>query len=123
MAHYAELNESNEVINIIYMENKILLDESGNESENLGIQYLHIHHGDHRRWIQTSYNENFRGNYASIGYTYREDIDCFISPQPFSSWHLNENSGKWEAPIPEPNDDNWYIWSEEEQMWKVRPKK
>jgi hypothetical protein len=32
-------------------------------------------------WLQTSYNANFRGIYAGIGYTYDEDSDCFIAPE------------------------------------------
>jgi len=31
-------------------------------------------------WKQTSYNNNFRGRYAGIGYTYNADLDEFIAP-------------------------------------------
>ena len=31
-------------------------------------------------WIQTSYNNNFRGIFASIGYTYDPVQDIFIAP-------------------------------------------
>ena len=31
-------------------------------------------------WKQTSYNNNFRGRYAGIGYTYDADLDEFIAP-------------------------------------------
>jgi hypothetical protein len=85
MAHYAELNEKNEVIYVIYMDNEIITDENGNEIEELGIQHLHTHHGSLRRWIRTSYGGNFRGKYAGIGDTYRSDLDIFVEPEPYGS--------------------------------------
>jgi len=129
MAHFAELNENNEVIYVAYMDNEIITDENGNEVEGLGIQHLHTHHGENRRWVRTSYGGNFRGKYAGIGDTYREDLDMFISPQPFSSWILNETTGQWEAPTPQPelteeqlNDETYtyyYFWDEETQSWQL----
>ena len=68
-------------------------------------------------WRQTSYNGNFRGSYAGQGYTFREDLDMFIMPQPYESWVINEENGKWEAPEPMPEGDNW-IWDEEIVGWK-----
>jgi hypothetical protein len=118
MAHYAELNSNNEVINIIYMDNEIITDENGEENEELGIIHLHEHHGSDRKWVRTSYNRNFRGNYASFGDTYREDIDAFIKPQPYPSWTLNLETAQWEPPIPDPSDEiNWYDWDEDAGNW------
>ena len=119
MAHYAELNENNEVIYVAYMDNETITDENDNEVEELGIQHLHTHHGSHRRWVRTSYGGNFRGKYAGQGDAYREDLDMFISPQPFASWILNETTGQWEAPIPRPDDENLYVWNEETQSWDL----
>jgi hypothetical protein len=119
MAHFVELNEKNEVIYVVYMDNEIITDENGNEIEELGIQHLHTHHGSHRRWIRTSYSGNFRGKYAGEGDIYREDLDIFIIPSPYSSWILNETTGKWEAPVPMPTDDNFYIWNEETESWDL----
>ena len=31
-------------------------------------------------WRQTSYNNNFRGTYAGIGYTFDADLDVFVAP-------------------------------------------
>ena len=121
MAHYAELNENDEVIYVAYMDNEIITDENENEIEQLGIDHLHHHHGEDRRWIRTSYRGNFRGKYAGIGDTYREDLDLFISPSPYSSWILNETTGEWEAPIFQPeltqeqiDNNQYYYWNEEE---------
>ena len=55
----------------------------------------------------------FRGNYAGIGFQYDEVNDVFISPKPYNSWTLNENTWLWEAPIARPDDpDTVYIWDE-----------
>ena len=76
MAHFAELDENNIVTNIIVVHNNELLDENGNESEQLGIDFCVAHFGG--TWIQTSYNANFRKNYASAGFTYDPIADVFI---------------------------------------------
>lgn len=122
MAHYAELNENNEVIYVIYMTNETITDENGNEVEQLGIDHLHKHHGKDRRWVRTSYRGNFRGRYAGVGFTYREDLDMFIEPQPYSSWVLNTSTGDWDPPVPYPEDDKNYVWNEEIQNWDIPPK-
>ena len=120
MAHYAEIDENNEVIYVVYMDNEIITDENGNEVEELGIQHLHTHHGADRKWVRTSYRGNFRGKYAGLGDTYREDLDMFISPSPYPSWILNETTGQWEAPITQPeltqeqiDGGYYYTWDEE----------
>jgi hypothetical protein len=121
MAHYAELNQNNEVIYVVYMDNEIITDENGNEVEELGIQHLHTHHGAERKWVRTSYGGNFRNKYAGLGDTYREDLDMFISPSPYPSWILNETTGQWEAPVTQPeltqeqiDGGYYYTWNEEE---------
>jgi len=78
-------------------------------------------------WIQTSYNTHggvhsndeapLRKNYAGIGYTYDTIRDAFISPQPYPSWLLIEESCLWEAPIPYPTDGLMYQWNEEITNW------
>ena len=119
MAHFAELNENNEVIYVVYMGNEIITDENENEIEQLGIDHLQFHHGADRKWVRTSYGGNFRGKYASQGDTYREDLDMFISPSPYSSWILNETTGEWEAPVSYPDDGSSYSWNEETQSWDL----
>ena len=79
-------------------------------------------------WIQTSYNTSdgvhknggtpLRKNYAAKGYSYDKTRDAFIPPKPpFSSWVLNEDSGTWEAPIAEPDDNKKHEWHEDTQEW------
>jgi hypothetical protein len=69
------------------------------------------------RWVQTSYNGSFRKNYAAIGHTYDEQRDAFIAPKPFASWVLNEDTCRWEAPTPYPNDGEEYEWNEQNLTW------
>jgi hypothetical protein len=52
-------------------------------------------------WKQTSYNNNFRKQYAGKGFRYDESKDKFIAPQPYASWSLNSNED-WQAPVANP---------------------
>jgi len=79
MAHFLELDKNNIVIRGIVVHNDELLDENGNESEQKGIDFCIAHYGG--RWIQTSYNANFRGVYAGLGFIYNADLDIFIAPE------------------------------------------
>ena len=124
MAHYAELNENNEVIYVAYMDNEIITDENGNEIEQLGIDHLHHHQGSHRKWVRTSYRGNFRGVYAGLGSFYLEDLDVFTFPKPHSSWILNETTADWEPPMPIPElteeqiqNNQYYYWDENNNGW------
>ena len=76
MAHYAELDENNIVIRVIVVNNNELLDENELESEQLGIDFCVQHYGG--QWIKTSYNGNFRGQFAGIGMIYDEQMDKFV---------------------------------------------
>ena len=53
-------------------------------------------------WTQTSYNHNFRKQYAGIGYRYDASKNKFIIPQPYESWSL-DGSDDWQAPITFPS--------------------
>jgi len=109
MAHFAQI-ENNIVTNVIVVDNNNCLDEQGNESEAIGIQFCADLLGG--TWVQTSYNGNIRKNYAGIGATYDTNRDAFIAPQPYPSWVLDEDTCIYEAPIPYPTDDLIYSWDE-----------
>jgi hypothetical protein len=78
-------------------------------------------------WIQTSYNTiggqhvnggtPLRKNYASIGGVYDSTRDAFISPKPYPSWVLNEDSCLWESPVAYPDNGERYEWNEENETW------
>jgi hypothetical protein len=77
MAHYAQLDENNVVTQVIVVSNDVLID-NGVERGELGVQFCESHFGG--KWVQTSYNGNFRGKYAAIGDTYDAVTDQFIAP-------------------------------------------
>jgi hypothetical protein len=113
MAHFAQIH-NNTVINVIVVNNQVLLNDAGVEQESLGVQFCQDLMGG--TWIQTSYNNNFRKQYAGIGYTYDTSADVFVSPAPYDSWSLDSNHD-WQPPTPMPTDDKIYIWSEDNLSW------
>ena len=116
MAHFAKLDENNIVIAVHVVNNKVIANEDGTESEAKGILFLNTLHG-RATWVQTSYNNNFRKNYACVGYTYDFERNAFIPPRPYMSWLLNEETCQLGAPIIYPDVDNKYTWDEEEENW------
>lgn len=116
MAHFAELNENNVVLQVI-----VGVDEP-HDGEAIYAQTTGT------VWKKTSYNTfagehrlggtPFRKNYAGIGYTYDPDRDAFIAPQPYPSWTLDEQTCQWNPPIQYPSDDKRYEWDEQTTSWK-----
>ena len=104
MSHFAKLDNNNTVTQVIVAEQDFI--NSGSV-------------GDSFRWVQTSYNNNFRKNYAGVGYTYDRIRDAFIPPKTYPSWILNEDTCLWIAPVPYPDDDNKYTWNEETTNWDL----
>ena len=102
MSHFAEINSDSIVQRVIVAEQDFI---------NSGVV------GDSFNWVQTSYNGNFRKNYAGSGYTYDKTRDAFIPPQPFASWTLVEATCQWEAPTAYPTDGKLYEWDEDTTAW------
>jgi len=117
MAHFAQLNENNVVLQVIVVNNSDCLDGNGNESEAIGVAFCQSLLGGN--WKQTSYNGTMRKNYAGIGYSYDEQRNAFIAPQPYPSWTLVEETCRWSAPVAMPTDDKRYIWNESTISWNV----
>lgn len=120
MAHFAQLDENNIVISVIVVDNKDILDSDGNESEELGIIFCKNLLGEHTRWVQTSYNNNFRFRYGGVGMYYDEMRDAFydpINPYP-NSWFFNEEQMKYKPPVKYPKDGRIYTWDEEIFNWR-----
>lgn len=107
MAHWARVNENN-VVDWVTVGN--------NNDPDEGYQWLVDNVGG--RWIKTSYNGNIRGTFAGIDYSYNEEEDIFVAPQPFPSWI--RNGSIWEPPIPKPDNKQFWIWSEEDLNWRLR---
>jgi len=119
MAYFAKLGTGNIVETIISINNSVITDVNGVEQEQLGVDFINKLYNTRDVWKQTSYNNNIRKNFAGIGYQYDQQRDAFISPKPFNSWILDENTCRWNAPIPYPNDENRYKWNEQNQSWDL----
>ena len=124
MAHFAELNNSNEVLRVVVISNDDVEANGGELSSEAETFVASIvpHSTGGTAWKQTSYNNNFRKQYAGIGDTFDSSKDKFLSPQPFSSWALDSNDD-WEAPVTKPTvteiDSNIVLmyWDEDNQKW------
>ncbi len=129
MAHFAKLDANNIVEQVIVVSNDDIKDNTGTEVENIGVAFCQKLLGADTNWKQTSYNNNFRGNYAGIGHTYMTNVatlgvastDIFINPQPYASWSIGVSTAQWYAPIDGPPDltaaeaaaNKRYIWDED----------
>ena len=124
MAHFAELNNSNEVLRVIVISNDDVEANGGELSSEAETFVASIvpHSEDGTAWKQTSYNNNFRKQYAGIGATYDASKDKFISPKPYPSWSLDSNDD-WQAPVAYPTvteiSSNFVLvsWDEDNQKW------
>lgn len=112
MAHFAELDGTNTVTQVVVVNNAELLD-NGVESEAKGIAFLQGLFG-HDKWRQTSYSGKIRKQFAGLGYSYDATADVFIAPQPFPSWTLDANHD-WQPPTPKPAGS--FVWDESTLAW------
>ncbi len=123
MAHFAKLGKGNIVEKVEVISNDIAT------TEQAGVDFINNLYNTNDIWKQTSYNTfggvhklggtPFRKNFAGIGYKYNQTRDAFITPQPYPSWTLNETTCLWEAPVIKPDDDNEYLWNEDNQSWDL----
>ena len=100
MSHFAKIDKDNVVTEIIVAEQDFI------NSGAVGDSFL---------WVQTSYSNSFRKQFAKIGHTYDKKNDVFVSPQPYPSWTLDSNQD-WQPPTARPDDDE-YNWNEDTKTW------
>ena len=117
MAHFAKLDDQNIVLDVNVVNNETINNLPFPESEPIGVAFLTEWSGGYTNWKQTSYNANFRKNFAGVGYTYDAVLDAFIAPKPYPSWLLNTETCLWQPPIPYPTDGKIYSWNEDTQQW------
>ena len=75
MAHFAQLDDQNIVVNVIVVNNDVFTTEEG------GVAFCKTLFGSNTRWVQTSYNNNFRGVFASVGSIYDITNDVFVNKE------------------------------------------
>jgi len=110
MAHFAQIDENNIVTQVLVVPDNV---------EDRGQNYLANDLGLGGNWVQTSYNNRIRKNYAGIGFFYDSVRDAFIPPKPFDSWTLNEETCQWQAPVAYPTDGIMYKWNEDNKDWQA----
>jgi hypothetical protein len=103
MAHFAQVNEDNVVVDIMKI---------SDDYEDHGEDFINNVCMIPGRWIKTSYNTYankhryggvpFRGNYATIGGTYDPVRDVFLPKKEYPSMVLNEQTLQWEYAVPYP---------------------
>jgi hypothetical protein len=123
MANFAEVNESNVVIQVVAINNSDIMVD-GVESEQKGIEFCKTLWPNSKTWVQTSFSQSFRKNVAGIGYTYDKERDAFIPPKLYPSWVLNEDNCNWEPPVPSKyngTDGKFYAWDEDITDWVEIP--
>jgi hypothetical protein len=120
MAHYAFLDEDNIVTEVItgVDEDVVQTDTDGTQVGGTS-EAWETFYGNFRGQVckRTSYNNNYRKNYAGIGYVYDAAREAFIAPKPYASWILDEDTCQWQAPTPYPTDGKNYYWSEDDLAW------
>ena len=124
MAHFSELDGNNRVTRVVVVGNDVTTAAGplGSNDMHVDGETWCINFFKGGTWKQTSYNHNFRKQYAGIGYTFDAAKDKFISPQPHASWALDGNDD-WQAPVTYPTDtgtaeDRKFIsWDEDNQRW------
>lgn len=121
MAHFAKLDQNNNVLEVIVVNNNVINNLPFPDSEPLGVEFCQSLYGSDTNWKQTSYNYNFRGLYAGIGAVYVPSKDLFSSPRPYPSWSLDIDTMQWEAPVPYPDDGKVYYWDEATLSWVEVP--
>ena len=108
MSHFAEIDDNNIVTNVIVVPD---------DQEHRGAEFCADDLALGGTWIQTSYNNNIRKQFAGIGSVYDPDFDEFLDPQPFPSWVLDDNHD-WQPPTPRPTENALeYRWDEASTSW------
>jgi len=123
MAHFAQLDENNLVVQTIVVSNEVINNLPFPESEPIGVEFCKsLYKGQDTVWKQTSYNSNFRWRYARPGGYYDATNDGFLPPKAHASWVVDPVKKNWTAPVPYPSDGNVYQWDEPSLSWVPKPK-
>ena len=130
MAHFAQLNSANEVVNVLVVADEDTSDADGIEIESIGVAFLEACFGhdnpDGTTYVQCSYRtiagehpdgEPLRFNFPRLGDLYDSGRDAFIESKSMNGWVLNED-GSYSPPTPCPDDGDYY-WDNESESWEV----
>ena len=121
MAYFAEIDDNNVVTRVVVVGNDISTAAGplGDNDMHVDGETWCVNFFKGGTWKQTSYNNNFRKQFAGKNCIYDSAKDKFLSPQPYASWALDENDD-WQAPVTHPTDDtdkHNISWDEAGQKW------
>ena len=119
MAHFAQINDSNIVQQII------VVADSDASNEAAGIAFCKALIGSDTNWVQTSETGSIRTRYAGIGMYYDSSRDVFYPTKPHDNWVFDETRKSWEPPVARPSDydtalssENPYLWNQSSGAWE-----
>ena len=133
MAHFAEIDNKNKVLRVLVACNQDVANNGGEKSEQAAEHFKKISPLSENgvKWVQTSYNHNFRRKFAMIDGTYDPIKNIFIDKKEFNSWILDENNN-WVPPMQKLEtftqnnllengvlEKDIYIWDEININWKL----
>ena len=114
MAHFAQINDSNIVQQVI------VVADSDAPNEAAGIAFCKALLGSDTNWVQTSFNNNIRVRYAGRGFVYDPVRDAFYPPKSYDNWVFDETRKSWEPPVARPSDYDTvpYNWNQSSGAWE-----
>lgn len=125
MAHFAQLDENNVVLQVLVVSNDDCNNLPFPESEPVGVAFLQsLFPGT--IWAQTSYNNNFRVRYTSVDGQFYPNCTAtpyggFGNQKPYDNWVFDEALCLWIPPVPYPNDGKNYYWDQSTNSWILAP--
>ena len=125
MAHFAKLDENNNVVDVLVVNNSDVDNLPFPDSEPVGIAYLNSFLPP-ATYAQTSYNGNFRVRYAGIGDVFYPDCTAtpyggFGNQKQYPDFVFDEATCLWIPPVPYPQDGYVYYWDDAQHAWILAP--
>ena len=113
MAHFAQIDGDNIVLQVIVVADEDAPDEAA------GIAFCKSLLGLATNWVQTSYNNSIRTRYAGIGMYYDSARDAFYPLKAYENWVFDETRKSWGPPVARPSDYDTvpYIWNQSSGAW------
>jgi hypothetical protein len=98
MAHFAQIDENGNVLQVVVIDNNDIANLPFPDSEELGVAFCKTLFGEESNWVQTSYNNSFRARFAAIGGLYDAARDIFVAAPPLANMTYDHTTGLWVDP-------------------------
>ena len=113
MAHFAQIDGDNIVLQVIVVADEDAPDEAA------GIAFCKALLGSDTNWVQTSKTGSIRYRYAGVGMYYDSARDAFYPLKAYENWVFDETRKSWQPPVARPSDYDTvpYIWNQSSGAW------